>query len=400
MKKKILFVINTMGRAGAETALLTLLNKLTAEYDCYLYVLMGQGELIRQLPDGVQLLNHSYKETSVLEEAGKRDMYRTILRAMWKRATVLKRLPALCRDFWIMAKKGRLYPDKLLWHVLSDGADFFGQEFDLAVAFLEGGATYYVADHVKARKKVAFVHTDYVRAGYDRKMDENCYECYDKIFPISDEVRDSFLKIYPEFSKRTEVFHNVIDREEICRKSKLPGGFTDSYDGIRILTVGRLTELKAYPVAIEALRLLKEGGVRAHWYVLGEGPERARLEKQIAEDGLERDFFLLGAVDNPYPYYAQADLYVHATQYEGKSIAIQEAQILGRAVVASDRNGNREQIQSGEDGILCDLTAEAVKNAVIFLLRNPQERRKMEAAALAKMAAQKDDLQLFKNLLA
>ena len=213
MKKKILFVINTMGRAGAETALLALLGKLTPEYECYLYVLMGQGELIRQLPDGVQLLNHNYKETSVLEKRGKRDMYRTVLRAMLKRATVFRRMPALCRDFRIMAKKGKVYPDKLLWHVLSDGADFFQQEFDLAVAFLEGGATYYVADHVMARKKAALVHTDYIRAGYDRKMDENCYQKYDVIFPISDEVRNSFLKVYPEYREKTRVFHNVIDRD-------------------------------------------------------------------------------------------------------------------------------------------------------------------------------------------
>ena len=231
-------------------------------------------------------------------------------------------------------------------------------------------------------------------------MDENCYEKYDRIFPISEEVQNSFLKVYPEYRDRTKVFHNIIDRNEILKKAKLPGGFTDAYDGIRILTVGRLTELKAYPVAIEAMRLLKEAGVRARWYVLGEGPERAKLEKLIAEAGLEQDFFLHGAVDNPYPYYAQADLYVHATQYEGKSIAIQEAQILGRAVVASDRSGNREQIQPGKDGILCDLTAEAVKDSVIYLLQNPTERKKMEEAAAGKMMCYEDDLQLLKNLLA
>ena len=180
----------------------------------------------------------------------------------------------------------------------------------------------------------------------------------------------------------------------------MPGGFSDHYDGIRILTVGRLTELKAYPVAIEAMRLLKKANIDARWYVLGEGPEREKLEKQISDAGLEQDFLLLGAVDNPYPYYAQADLYVHATQYEGKSIAIQEAQILGRAVIASDRSGNREQIQSGEDGILCDLTAEAVKDAVIYLLQNPQEKKKMEMTASAKMMTQEDDLHLLKNLLA
>ena len=56
MKKKILFVINTLGRAGAETALITLLKKLPEnEYDISLYVLCGQGELVRELPTYVHL---------------------------------------------------------------------------------------------------------------------------------------------------------------------------------------------------------------------------------------------------------------------------------------------------------------------------------------------------------
>ena len=61
MKKKILFVINTLGRAGAETALITLLKKLPEnEYDISLYVLCGQGELVRELPTYVHLLNRHF----------------------------------------------------------------------------------------------------------------------------------------------------------------------------------------------------------------------------------------------------------------------------------------------------------------------------------------------------
>lgn len=56
----------------------------------------------------------------------------------------------------------------------------------------------------------------------------------------------------------------------------------------------------------------------------------------------------------PYPYYRQTDIYVHATGYEGKSIAIQEAQTLGCAIVASECN--REQITDGEDGFCARLT--------------------------------------------
>ncbi len=136
--------------------------------------------------------------------------------------------------------------------------------------------------------------------------------------------------------------------------------------------MGRLTPQKAYPVAIEAMRQLKAEGYPVRWYVLGEGSSRRELEQHIASCGLKEDFLLLGAVTNPYPYYRQTDIYVHATGYEGKSIAIQEAQ------TRRDRcfECNREQITDGEDGILCALDAAAVKEAVGFLIRNPDRRRR------------------------
>jgi len=70
MRKKILFVINTLSRAGAEMALLEWLRKLDKEdtYELSLFVLMGQGEMIDQLPPGVHVVNERYIRTSVLEE--------------------------------------------------------------------------------------------------------------------------------------------------------------------------------------------------------------------------------------------------------------------------------------------------------------------------------------------
>lgn len=106
---------------------------------------------------------------------------------------------------------------------------------------------------------------------------------------------------------------------------------------------------------------------------------------------------LLGAVENPYPYYRQTDIYVHATGYEGKSIAIQEAQTLGCAIVASECN--REQITDGEDGILCALDAAAVKEAVGFLIRNPDRRRAYAQAALKRPVNYENEERLLEQLL-
>lgn len=398
--KKIIFVVNTMGRAGAETALLELLKALRhPDYELFLYVIMGQGEMIRHLPSHVKLLNDRFSEQSVLSQKGKRVMMKTVCRAFFKNGGYAGKLRGICRNASEMRRAGRLQTDKLLWRMLSDGAQRFDDTFDLAVAYLEGASAYYVADHVKARKKAAFIHIDYAGAGYTRAMDQGCWERFDRIFGVSDEVREHFLKVYPEYEEKTGVFHNIVDQEAIRRRAGEAGGFQDGYDGMRLLTVGRLTRQKAYDIAIDAMKILKDRGYRARWYVLGEGDQRRALEKKIHALGLDEDFLLPGATDNPFPYYRQTDLYVHATRFEGKSIAIQEAQTLGCAVIASDCNGNREQIRNEQDGILCGLSPQAIADSIGSLLEDEEKRKRIGQAAAEKSTAQGQELQMLLELL-
>lgn len=385
--------MNTLGRAGAETALLELLRQLDSrEYELFLYVIMGQGEMIAELPSHVKLLNFKFSSQSVLEKKGKRRMVWTIFSAFFRNGDYYKKICFLAKNFLAMKRRGCIQPDKLLWRMLSDGAQRFPVKFDLAVAYLEGASAYYVADYVTADRKCAFIHIDYESAGYTKEMDQGCWERFERIFPISDEVKSHFLAVYPEYAFKLETFHNLIDQNAIRSRAEESGGFRDDYQGIRLLTVGRLTYQKAYDIAIDAMKLLKDSGYRARWYVLGEGDQRPVLEKKIAALGLEEDFILLGAVVNPFPYYAQADLYIHATRFEGKSIAIQEAQTLGCAVIASDCNGNREQIEDGEDGMLCELTPQAIADSVVELLKDEGKRTRLGQAAAKKTTAQKEEI--------
>ena len=395
--KKVLFVINTLGGAGAEKALIELLKHFPREqYEVSLYVLLDQGELISQIPEHVEVLNREYSDASVLSKEGKKVLNRKIWKRLWIRGAVLRNLSFLLRNTFVMLKKGKLSPDKLLWRVMSDSGQSIKEHYDMAVAYLEGGATYYVHDHINADRKFTFLHVDYRFAGYTRELDKNCYPDFDRIFTVSDEVKKSFVKVYPECSQNTYVFHNLIDQKEIRRKAELPGGFEDSYDGKRILTVGRLTAQKAYEISIDAMKILKDHGVKARWYVLGEGELREKLQSQINRLGLQEDFVLLGAKTNPYPYYRQCNLYVHATRFEGKSIAIQEAQTLGCTILVSDSSGNREQVIQGEDGMMCSLTPEAVSRNIEELLKNPQKCRELGQKASVKLSSEdKDVLKLF-----
>ena len=373
--KKLLFIINTLGCGGAERAMLNLFSALDSnKYEISLFVLTSQGELRRELPENVRLINKKYKEVSVLTKKGRRLLTLSVLKAGIGKALFLRRAPYIIKNFLIMRKKGKIMPDKLLWRLLSDGAPKIQEEYDLAVAYLEGGATYYVADCLKAKKKAAFVHIDYEKAGYTRELDLDCYEKFDRIFTVSDEVKEHFLSVYPEYENKTSVFNNILNQERIKKMAEQGEGFNDGFKGLRILTVGRLTRQKRYDVAINAMKLMKEKiGVPIRWYVLGEGDLRQELEQQIKSAGLENDFILMGVKENPYPYYKGCDFYVHATEFEGKSIALQEAQVLGKPILATDCSGNREQIENGTDGILCELDPGQVCEKLLYIINNPEK---------------------------
>ena len=398
--KKVLFVINTLGCAGAETALIELLKSLDEkEYELSLYVLMGQGEMIDKISENVKLLNDHYCKDSVLSKQGKHAMMKTVWHSFWKNGDVFGKFAYIVRTFSAMRRTGKFQPDKILWRVISDGSPRFEETYDLAVAYLEGGSTYYVADHVKAKKKAAFIHIDYESSGYTRGMDRNCFDKMDRIFTVSDEVKKHFLNVYPKYQDKVKVFHNIINQDEIRRKAGEETGFEDHFDGVRLLTVGRLTYQKAYDIAIDAMKLIKDRGYKVRWYILGEGSERPALEKKVKELGLEKEFLMPGAASDPFPYYKQADIYVHATRFEGKSIAIQEAQTLGCAIIASDCNGNREQIVQGKDGLLCRLDPESIAEAVISLVEDRDKRIRLGNAAKEKDIVHKGEIKLLLELM-
>ena len=398
--KKVLFVINTLGCAGAETARIELLRTMDKDaYEISLYILIGQGEMIDKIPENVKVLNDHYCRDSVLSKQGKQVMIKTVWKSFWKNGRELSKFAYMVRTYSVMRKKGKIQPDKILWRLISDGSPRLQETYDLAVAYLEGGSTYYVAEHVKAKKKAAFVHIDYESSGYTKAMDRNCYDKIDRIFTVSDEVKKHFLNFYPKYQDKVMVFHNIINQEAIIEKAEEGPGFTDTFDGIRLLTVGRLNYQKAYDIAIDAMKRIKDAGYKARWYILGEGSERNMLEKKVKELGLEKEFLMPGAVSNPFPYYKQADIYVHATRFEGKSIAIQEAQTLGCAIVASDCNGNREQIIHGEDGLLCKLDSKSIADSIISLIDDKEKRRKISEAARKKDIVHKGEIKLLLELM-
>lgn len=366
MTKKILFITNTMGMGGAENAMLRLMETLGKTYDVALLSLINRGELFSSVPEGVRILNRTPNCASVLDRRARGALIATVLSRLLSRLTFLRLIP-----YWIRCRKGLARnprPRNGLWRAIADGAPRIQEEFDVAVAFLEGAATYYTAQYVKAGRKIAFLHVDYTQAGYFRELDDGLYDSIDRVFAVSESVRDSFCRVYNEYKFKTGVFSLDIDSVRIKALAQEEPGFTDGFVGYRLVTVSRLERQKACDVAIRALSILISEGRNVRWYIIGDGNERRALEKLAADVGVADNLVFMGIVENPYPYMRQADVYVHVTRYEGSSIALKEALTLGLPVVVSDCPGNTELVFNRINGLIVPLDPKAAASAVGTLL--------------------------------
>lgn len=372
MRKKILFVINTMGRAGAERCLLHLLKAWEdEEYEIALFSVFDRGELFQEIPSFVRVLNQSPKTSTVFDKNARKAFMKDILKGMIKRGILFSSLFSMLRLWLWQAKHKKVDIKKLCWKAASDTAPAIEEEFDLAVGYLQGAATYYVMDHVKAKRKVVFLHNEYEASGYCPETDKGYYEKADKIFCVSNYIAEGLKKIFPTCGHKIETFYNFVDARWVKERAKegTAEEIKKESGTLCLLTAARLEPVKAFDIAIRAMALMKRKGIKAVWYVLGEGSQHHYLEKEIKEQGVEDCFFLLGQKENPYPYMAACDIYLQETHFEGFCTSITEAVILGKRVVASDCGGNREQLTHYGTGVLTKLDPQAIVEGIEEALR-------------------------------
>ena len=356
-------------------------------FEISLFSIINRGEMFQYVPKGVRILNEKPCTESVLDKKAKKELAKTIIKNGLYKGYFFKEAGYLWKMAAYQKKHTGLDFKKLFWKLLSDHAKRQEEEFDLAVAYIQGAATYYVMDHVKAKKKIVFLHNEFMDSGYCPALDEPYYEKADGIYCVSKSICSHFGKVYPKLAGKMDVFYNLLDTEEIKGKAARSQDMDPVFlkglkerkekNQILLLTAARIAPVKAYDLAVPALSLVRKKGYDVKWYVLGEGPETENIKRLIREEGLEDSFILLGAADNPYPYIAACDIYVQATRYEGCCTSISEAVILQRPVIASDCDGNKEQLNRYETGILVKLTPEEIAEGIIKAVSDKGLRKEL-----------------------
>lgn len=365
MKTKILFVQESLRLAGSEKSMVTLLKNLNPDkYDIDVQLVSYGGELEKELPEFINLL-------PVLEFKRKIDV------SIFKQLLSIKRLNDLKLfierlKYSIGIRKSKLHlsqKSQLFWETIGRAIPVFKKEYDVAIGYTQGFPTFYVADKVKARKKVCWVNANFIQKDEYLKFFEKYYLKFDNVVCVTSRNLEWTRNLFPGL-KNLILIEDIVDYNAIVKASnEKTVNFKSNI--VNILTVGRLeVKAKGTDIAIEAVKRLRNKTDKFHWYFLGEGPFRNEMVVFIEKENLQDYVTLLGTDLNPYPYFKAADIYVQTSRHEGYGISIAEARLLNLPIITTRFDTVFEQMIDGINGLVVDINPEAIADGIQKLIND------------------------------
>ena len=362
MKKRMIFVLESLWIGGIETALVNLLNRMDYEkYDVTCLVIRGNLNMADRITKKCRLVvadrekmvtfgqPYKYNRLYHLTEESKNPSKLHQL-MMWA-------VPAIK---WI---ENRLYIRYIRQQMK-------GEAFDTCVIYSDRAAEIAVRA-VRAERYLMFYHHGAMRKEYH---DEIGYKAADKIIAVSNTVEQKLRQYRPKYADKMTAIHNLADVEGIRSKGaeRIPEEL--AADKFNIVSCGRISHEKGMDLAVEACAKLVETGCRdIHWWIVGGGPDEGSVRDRIRALKLEDYIKITGMKSNPYPFLRMADLYVQPSRVDAYPMTVLEALILGVPVVATDTDGAREMIQQGINGLLCPIDAKQIADIIAAVIADQQK---------------------------
>lgn len=389
MKKRILFLIHTLGGGGAEKILVDIANSLDrTKFEVTVMTIIDTGVYRESLSSDISYrsmitLPFSRRERSGEPKSGSGSLMGNggLTRSMLAHCYQLA-----CR--WIPAS----LPCRL----------FKNDHYDIEVAFLEGISAKLVASSSSPRK-LAWIHTDLTantkssRFFRTRDEEECAYASFDGIACVSQEVRDAFALSFPMIPQsKTRVVRNPVIPDDVMRKSmvacvlheypQVPAREVGRNQSrvMRLCTIGRLSRVKGIDRLVRVLSDLAEEGFAFSSVIVGDGPERDSIQELVDRYKLGSQVRLLGYRENPYPFLAAADLYLCPSRVEGFSTTVTEACVLGVPVLTTDCPGMKEQLGDSEYGLIVENSEYGLREGLKSLFANALEYEALKNRAMGK----------------
>ncbi len=392
-KKDILFIMNNLQSGGAEKALVSLLQTIDySKYNVDLLLLKNKGVFLNQLPKEVTLLQapiaYSYFDMSIVTA-----FFQCIRKG--KFTTLVNRILAISV---LKTEKNPAVREQKMWRYLSPCLDKMAKKYDVAIGFLEKTPNYFCIDKTNATKKLLWVHTNYSNMEMQPKYDISYFQKANFIVTISNECATDLQNCFPQFSEKINVIQNIVSPDVILNlaTNEIPEkiDFTNS-----ILTVGRLSYEKGADLAIEACKILKEKNIQFQWIFIGEGTQRNELEAKVIAYQLQNNVTFLGEKANPYAYVNRATIYAQTSRFEGKSIAIDEAKILQKPLLATNFSTVVTQISHLKNGYIAEMNPNAIANGIITLLSDTSLQEQFKSNLSKEKLGTESEIEHFYQLI-
>lgn len=185
---------------------------------------------------------------------------------------------------------------------------------------------------------------------------------------ISHEIQ-TMMAAYYKLKKKPELVYNPVD----VSRFRIP---KKAHEGIRLVTVGRLSTQKNQKVLIEAVQKISETHPEVTLKILGDGPLRKELEEQIRQNALEATVRMEGNVPNVETFFSESDIFVLSSAYEGLPLVVLEAMAAGLPVVSTDVGGVKDIVTN--NGFLTEPgNPESLRKAILRLIEDEKLRESL-----------------------
>ena len=345
-KRKIAFVIKNLKMGGPRVSLISLLDEISADPDNIvdLIVMNQTGPLLEQIPKNVRLLPEN--RLLKIAIADKEDLK--------SKLTILVRgsLFFLKKIFGYTAVYGTIY--KLF------GKKLRNTNYDLVIGYQEGESND-VASLIPAKRHAIWYHSNF-RTYYKYENNiriSNLYDMVDRILFVTQESCNAFIEQNVDYSWKCEVIKNVIPVIKIRRMSQEKSENFFKKEGLKIVSVGRLSPEKGYDRAINiSSRLVKEG-FAFEWVIIGKGALFDEYSKEVNEQIPTGELRFIGERKNPYQIVKQADVLVLPSYSEAQPLVVLEGLVLGKPFIATNFDSAKETldekcgfiVENSEEGI-------------------------------------------------
>ena len=219
---------------------------------------------------------------------------------------------------------------------------------------------------------MGWFHTDYSQIDVCAKLEQKMWNACDYAVNVSEKCKEAYDKKHIGMRARSIVMENILFKTLIMKQAA-EHAVTDEMplDGcIRVLSVGRFSAAKNFENIPDICRCIRKSGLNIKWYIIGYGCEEQSIRKRIKAAEMEEFVIILGKKENPYPYIQACDIYIQPSRYEGKCVAVREAQILNRPVIITNFPTSANQLRDGYDGVIVPMDNENCAAGIIKVLQD------------------------------